>query len=94
MHSTSGVCDEGFPSRSRGGPETIRTTSTRTSGLLQVQLEKLGKLERLDKDWDSLFPNVTEDNFSWPWESLTEKQVALGKLDFKKFIVVLSCLGE
>lgn len=72
----------------------MRTTSMRASGLLQVQLEKVGKLERLDRDWDSIFSNVTEDSFPWPWELLTEKQVALGKLDFKKFIVVLSFLGE
>jgi hypothetical protein len=65
-----------------------------SNGLKQIQLQKLEKLKELDKDWDTWFPEVREEPYVWPWTTLTEQQVALGQLDFKKFLVVLSCLGE
>lgn len=57
-------------------------------------MEKLQRLEALDRVWDELYPNEREEQFEWPWEALTEQQVALGKLDFRKFIVLLSGLSK
>nr|XP_024378193.1 probable RNA-dependent RNA polymerase 3 isoform X2 [Physcomitrium patens] len=68
--------------------------SSPATTLKQTQLEKLEKLTPLDKDWNCLYPSVAEDQFCWPWIDLTEPQLALGKLDFEKFMVTLSCLGE
>ena len=82
------------------GSSRSRATSTsanlpnRARGLKEIQLEKLGKLEALDRAWDVLYPNEREEKFEWPWETLTEQQVALGKLDFRKFIVLLSSLSQ
>jgi hypothetical protein len=41
-----------------------------------------------------LFPDVREVLSVWPWPTLIEEQVALGQLNFNKFLVVLNCLGE
>lgn len=87
------------PERVRGGVGKSKAASVKRGSassfvLKQVQVEKLEKLIPLDKDWDRFYPNVIEDQFSWPWAKLTEQQLALGKLDFKKFMVALSCLGE
>lgn len=92
------------PGRLRSGYEFPRAQSPAQSGeipsgsgivdLKTIQLQKLHRLERLDKDWGYLLPDKLETKFSWSWKTLTEQQVALGKLEFKKFIVVLSCCQE
>lgn len=86
------------PERVRGLGKSKSASAKRgpapSSALKQAQVEKLEKLVPLDKDWDRLNLHVIEEHFSWPWVNLTEQQLALGKLDFKKFMVVLSCLGE
>ena len=82
------------------GASRSRTTSTSKKipthprGLKEMQLEKLGRLEALDKEWDESYPNEREEAFEWPWENLTEQQIALGKLDFRKFIVLLSGVSQ
>jgi hypothetical protein len=65
-----------------------------STDLKQIQLRKLENVIALDKDWDVLFPDVREVPYVWPWPTLIEEQVALGQLDFNKFLVVLNCLGE
>lgn len=86
------------PERVRGFGKSkaasVKRGSAPSSALKRAQVEKLEKLVPLDKDWDRLYPHVIEEQFSWPWVNLTEQQLALGKLDFKKFMVALSCLGE
>jgi hypothetical protein len=65
-----------------------------STDLKQIQLRKLENVIALDKDWDVLFPDVREVLSVWPWPTLIEEQVALGQLNFNKFLVVLNCLGE
>lgn len=77
------------PGRLRGGYESFPTGDLKTK-----QIQKLHSLNRLDEDWGYLLPEKLEKKFSWPWKTLTEQQVALGKLEFTKFIVVLSCCQE
>ncbi|KAG0604472.1 hypothetical protein M758_10G174600 [Ceratodon purpureus] len=86
----------GFEGRgaSRSRAISSKKLPTRSGGLKEVQLEKLQRLEALDRAWDELYPNEREEQFEWPWEALTEQQVALGKLDFRKFIVLLSGLSK
>jgi len=79
------------PGRLRGGYES---SSTGVVDLKTMQIQKLHSLHRLDEDWGYLLPDKLEKKFSWPWKTLTEQQVALGKLEFTKFIVVLSCCQE
>lgn len=88
------------PGRLRGGYEFPKSQSDEipfSSGIVDlkvIQLQKLHSLYRLDKDWGYVNSEKREPLFSWPWKTLTEQQVALGKLEFKKFIVVLStCQG-
>ncbi|KAG0560418.1 hypothetical protein KC19_10G179300 [Ceratodon purpureus] len=86
------------PERLRGGYELPRaerdeSPSSGIRDLKWVQLQKLQRLQR-DKQWGDSFPNKVEKKFSWPWKTLTEEQIALGKLDFNKFIVALSCCDE
>ncbi|CAK9210508.1 unnamed protein product [Sphagnum troendelagicum] len=94
--------EDGAPEQIQGGMSKTKgvkspprkLASFYSNGLKQIQLQKLEKLKELDKDWDTWFPEVREEPYVWPWTTLTEQQVALGQLDFKKFLVVLSCLGE
>lgn len=65
-----------------------RKVPTSDVDLKQVQIRKFHKLVPLDNDWDKLFPDVEEPNFSWSWPNLTEQQIELGKMDFEKFLVV------
>lgn len=88
------------PGRLKGGYELPRAQRdesplTGIQDLKRIQLQKLQQLVRLDRDWAYFLPpDKLEAKFSWPWKSLTEQQVALGKLEFNKFIVVLSCCQE
>jgi hypothetical protein len=87
------------PGRLKGGYELPRaqrdeSPPTGIQDLKRIQLQKLQRLVRLDRDWAYFLPDKLEAKFSWPWKSLTEQPVALGKLEFNKFIVVLSCCQE
>ena len=87
------------PERLRGGYELPRaqrdeSPSSVISDLKRIQLRKLERLEPFDREWGELLPDKLEKKFSWPWKTLTEQQVALGNLEFQKFIVVLSLCQE
>ena len=70
------------------------SASPSVSTLKEIQLRKFQNLVALDRNWDILFPDVKEPGFSWPWPTLSKQQITLGRMEFKRFILIQCCFDK